>query len=184
MLRLLSLGLLLAAAAQAQPFVSLYREALERQQKQFGPAHPKVAECLTNLALLLQHSGDSAAAEPLLRQALAIAERVFGPQDARVVPALVNLAGVLEARSLPQASEPLYRRALLLKEKTSARNTPMWRRSHQAGGGAGSRPQTRRRGSPVSARPRDSGTCSRTGASRPHWHTDAHRCSGGGESRL
>ncbi len=60
------------------PFTALYREAVARRQKQFGPAHPKVAESLTNLALFLQNSGDLAAAEPLLRQALAIEEKAYG----------------------------------------------------------------------------------------------------------
>src|SRR5947209_7219616 len=36
-------------------FEPLYREALERREKELGPDHPKVAETLTNLALLLKN---------------------------------------------------------------------------------------------------------------------------------
>jgi len=125
--RLCVAGLLLAALAEAQshtapPFVDLYREALERRQKQFGPAHPKVAESLTNLALLLQNSGDSVSAEPLLRRALTIDEKAFGAQDARLATDLVHLGAVLEARRHPRAAEPVYRRALALKEQALGRD--------------------------------------------------------------
>jgi len=109
-----------AAAAQprtAPPFTRLYREALERREKEYGPADPKTAESLTDLALFLQRSGDLASAEPLLRRTLAIQERTFGPQDVRVGAALLNLAELLQARNEPLAAEPLLVRALRLKEQ-------------------------------------------------------------------
>src|SRR5215467_9316006 len=98
--RLVAFPVLFACATAAQPrtappFTPLYREAVDRREKEFGPAHPKTADGLTNLALFLERSGDLASAEPLLRRSLAIYERAYGPRDARIASGLLNLGSLL-----------------------------------------------------------------------------------------
>ena len=58
-----------------------------------GPADPRLALALENVAALLDAQGDFAGAEPLYRRALAIAEKSLGRED----PATQNIHEELAA---------------------------------------------------------------------------------------
>jgi tetratricopeptide (TPR) repeat protein len=91
----------------AAALVPLYRQVVAEREKQFGPAHPKVARSASDLGLLLRNQGERRAAEPWLRRALDIDERALGPDSPLVAEDLENLASVLpEEQALT-----LYRRA-------------------------------------------------------------------------
>jgi tetratricopeptide (TPR) repeat protein len=100
-------------AAEAE---SLYRRALELNEKELGAEHPNVAVDLNNLAEALRLSGKSEEAEALFRRALRIDERVLGPQNPTVATVLNNLAKVLRDTNRPAEAESLFNRALAIDE--------------------------------------------------------------------
>jgi tetratricopeptide (TPR) repeat protein len=100
--------------AEAEP---LMRRALADDEWSFGPNHPNVATCLTNLAALLHETNRLEEAEPLYRRALAIDEQSFGACDSRVATCLNNLAQLLQATDRLAEAESLYRRALAIDEQ-------------------------------------------------------------------
>ena len=59
-------------SAEAEP---LFRDALERARKRFGPADPRTAGIMAPFGLSLIQQGKWAAAEPVLRECLAIREK-------------------------------------------------------------------------------------------------------------
>jgi tetratricopeptide (TPR) repeat protein len=96
-------------AAEAE---SLYRRALELNEKELGAEHPNVAVDLNNLAEALRLSGKSEEAEALFRRALRIDERVLGTQNPTVATVLNNLAKVLRETNRPAEAESLFNRAI------------------------------------------------------------------------
>jgi tetratricopeptide (TPR) repeat protein len=100
---------------EAEP---LMRRALEIDERNNGPDHPKVARDLNNLASLLQYASRLDDAEPLMRRALDIVEKNLGPDHANVAVLLNNLAQLLQSTNRFSEAEPLMRRALDIDEKS------------------------------------------------------------------
>jgi tetratricopeptide (TPR) repeat protein len=115
------LGVMLNAKAlhsQAEP---LMRRALAINEASYGPDHPEVAACLSNLAVLLHDTNRLAEAEPLMRRALAITETSRGADHPDLAIRLSNLAGLLQDTNRLAEAEALMRRALAIDE---ARDEP------------------------------------------------------------
>ena len=64
-----------------------------QEAENFGPADPRLATSLDNLALLYHAQGNYAEAEPLYQRALAIWEKALGAEHPDVATSLNNLAG-------------------------------------------------------------------------------------------
>ncbi len=90
--------------------------ALAIAEAVYGPEHPEVAICASNLGQILQDCGDLAGAEDLTRRALAIGEAVYGPEHPTVAIRANNLATILQARGDLAGAEELTRRALAIAE--------------------------------------------------------------------
>ncbi len=91
----------------------LYRRALAKEDAVSGPAHPRIATRLNDLALLLPPQE----AEPLLRRARDIQQNAFGPRHPETAVTLNNLANVLLATGRIREAEALARRALSILEE-------------------------------------------------------------------
>jgi len=107
--------------ADAEP---LMRHALKIDETSGGENHPRVANCLSNLAALLLETNRFAEAEPLMRRALKIDETSFGENHPKVAIRLNNLAVLLKATDRLAEAEPLMRRALKINETSGSENHP------------------------------------------------------------
>jgi tetratricopeptide (TPR) repeat protein len=108
------LTVLLLAQALPQPpsFEPVFREAVARRLKEYGPRHVKYADSLVNLALYLQRQNPkSSEPERLLRQALGIA-----PAGSTRLAEISQHLGDLLA-STGRDALPFYQRALAIREK-------------------------------------------------------------------
>ncbi len=97
--------------AEAEP---LMRRALAIEEVAYGPAHPRVAINLNNLASLLQDTNRLVEAEPLYRRALTIDETAYGPAHPNVARDLNTLTRLLQDTNRLAEAEPLSRRHLLI----------------------------------------------------------------------
>jgi len=79
------------------PAAETHLAAALQMAEAFGPADPRLATSLNNLAALYYAQGRYAAAEPLNRRALAIRARALGPVHPDVATSLNNLAEVYRA---------------------------------------------------------------------------------------
>ena len=104
---------------------SLYRRALELNEKELGTEHPKVAVILNNLAEALRLSGKREEAEALFRRALRIDESILGTQNPTVATVLNNLAKVLRDTNRPAEAESLFNRALAIDQTSFGRMHPV-----------------------------------------------------------
>ena len=110
---------------RAKEAESLYRRALELNEKELGTEHPNIAVNLNNLAEALRLSGKSEEAEALFRRALRIDESVLGPQNPTVATVLNNLAKVLRDTNRPAEAESLFNRALAIDQTSFGRMHPV-----------------------------------------------------------
>src|SRR5713226_4306581 len=90
---------------------TLYKQALEIQEKTLGPESPEVAVTLSSLAVLYQDQSANAEAEPLYRRSIAIWEQQPGT-DTLVATSLSNLAALYHDERKDEQAVPLYNRAL------------------------------------------------------------------------
>lgn len=90
---------------------SLYKRALDLNQRLHGKEHPDVALNLHNLAVLYCARSRFAEAEPLFREAMAIAETVLGPAHCGLVSTLRNLAALLRRTNREEEASALEDRA-------------------------------------------------------------------------
>jgi Tetratricopeptide repeat len=121
------LGVMLNAKAlhsQAEP---LMRRALAINEASYGPDHPEVAACLSNLAVLLHDTNRLAEAEPLMRRALAMTEVSYGADHPFVAIRLNNLAQLLKNANRLVEAEPLMRRAFSIDEASYGPSHPLSR---------------------------------------------------------
>jgi tetratricopeptide (TPR) repeat protein len=107
--------------AEAEP---LWREALERGEREFGPQEPRTANLLNNLAEVYRATGRYAAAEPLYQRAIAIDEKTLGPEHPSLAVNLWNLAAFYVAARRWSEAEPLYQRVLAIYEETLPADHP------------------------------------------------------------
>ncbi|MEX2301845.1 MAG: tetratricopeptide repeat protein [Bryobacterales bacterium] len=110
--RLRGLAVTLDPLGKDEEAVTLHREALALQEREFGSVHPQVALTLNSIALLDFGSGDVEAAAPLFERALLIFERTLGPESPEAATALDNLGNVRRAQRDYQSAEKLLIRAL------------------------------------------------------------------------
>ena len=112
--------------SEGKPYeeIRIWREILAITEKEDGPGHPNVADCLSILAALLAEQGQYAAAEALGRRSLAINERVHGPDHLDVARSLDGLAGVIQNSGQYAAAESLSRRSLAIREKVLGPDHP------------------------------------------------------------
>ena len=86
---------------------ALLRRALAIAEREHGPASPRVALRLNDLAVTLTPR----AAEPLLRRALAINEAALGADHAETAVTLFNLGDMLARQNRFREAEPFAARA-------------------------------------------------------------------------
>jgi tetratricopeptide (TPR) repeat protein len=122
--RLRGLAVTLELLGKAGEALTLHREALTLQEREFGPAHPQVALTLNSIALLEFGRGDVETAAPLFERALLIFERTLGPESPEAATALDNLGNVRRAQRDYQAAEKLLRRALDIRRKALGEDHP------------------------------------------------------------
>lgn len=84
---------------------ALYRRCLAITEKAYGPNHPDVAACLSNLGSLYFAQGDFKQAEILCKQSLEITEKALGVNHPTFAAALENYAVLL--RKINRESEAL-----------------------------------------------------------------------------
>ena len=114
----------LRQAAHWRLLVPLYEQLVPELERELGPEHSDITECLTNLAELLWHQGRFTEAEPLFRRVLAVNESTLGPEHRNLAVSLSNLAVLLENEGKYADAEPLYRRALAIEEKALGAEHP------------------------------------------------------------
>ena len=95
---------LLTSKNKADKALVLYEQVL-------GPSHPRVAQCLHNLALLYYAQGRYLDAEPLWQRALALRERALGPDHPDVEVVRQNYLALLRATERHEEAEQLETRA-------------------------------------------------------------------------
>src|SRR6266850_6531438 len=88
---------------------TLYKQALEIQEKTFGPKSREVATSLHNLAVLYQDESKDAEAEPLYRRSIAIWGQYPGT-DTIIAASLSNLAALCHDEHKDEEAEQLYNR--------------------------------------------------------------------------
>jgi len=91
--------------------VTLYKQALEIQEKTFGPKSREVATSLHNLAVLYQDESKDAEAEPLYRRSIAIWGEYPGT-DKLIAASLSNLAALCHDEHKDEEAEQLFNRSL------------------------------------------------------------------------
>nr|WP_245848836.1 FxSxx-COOH system tetratricopeptide repeat protein [Lentzea kentuckyensis] len=92
----------------------LFERALALYEDDYGPNHPQIATCLSNLGSALTALGRPDDARPLFKRALAIDEAAYGPHHPHVAIRLSNLGSALSALGLPSDARPLFERALAI----------------------------------------------------------------------
>jgi CHAT domain-containing protein/tetratricopeptide (TPR) repeat protein len=114
----------LYAAGKYAEGISVARAALDLAEKALGPAHPKTATSLNDLAVFFASQGEYAKAEPLYQRALAIREKALGSEHLDTAETLHNLAMSYQDQQQYAKAEPLATRALAIYEKTLGREHP------------------------------------------------------------
>lgn len=94
-----------------------FRETLRLAEERFGPADPKVAVELNNLAEVYRLMGDYEAAEPLYVRALELDEQNLDPGNPDLATSLNNLALLYRAQDRLSEAEALYERSLDILQK-------------------------------------------------------------------
>jgi tetratricopeptide (TPR) repeat protein len=102
----------------------LFRLALSLEEEESGPAHPRVAARLNDLAHVLRTTNRLDEAEPLMLRALEIDRQHFATNPTAVARDLNNLAQLLEATYRHEAAEEPYRFALTIFEQHSGPDHP------------------------------------------------------------
>ena len=91
---------------------TLFRKALDIQERTLGPNHPATANTLNNLSTYLDRRGRSQEAEPLQRRALEILEKSLGSLHPDTAAMLTTLAVMLDRQGKLTEAEALYRKAV------------------------------------------------------------------------
>ena len=115
----------LAWQARYSEAADMAQEALSEAEQAFGPEHPTVALCLSNLAGLYHVLRRDAEAEPLIKRALTIREKAFGPNHREVATSLNDLAGIYQTIGRHSEAEPLCLQALSIREKALGPDDPV-----------------------------------------------------------
>jgi tetratricopeptide (TPR) repeat protein len=110
------LGRLLARQGRLGEAEVELRQALALEERRNGPAHPRVAAALDDLAEVERLRGHEAEAEMVLRRGLAIRERL-GPDHPLVAISLDRLARLLEEAGREAEARNLQMRAAALRRK-------------------------------------------------------------------
>jgi len=109
-------GLYLRGRADFVGARALSEQALRISETAYGPDHPRVATCASNLGSVLQEQGDYAGARALYERALRIGEAALGAEDPTVAIRLNNLGEVLRAQGDYAGARALLERALRIDE--------------------------------------------------------------------
>jgi tetratricopeptide (TPR) repeat protein len=115
------LGMFLQARAGYLKAEPLLRQALEMDERRFGPDNLFVASDLNNLGGLLRKTNRLEEAERHYRRALAVRVKALGLEDLAVAQSLNNLAGLLRETNRLEEAEQHYRRALAIRETARSR---------------------------------------------------------------
>ncbi|KFM26584.1 Nephrocystin-3 [Auxenochlorella protothecoides] len=91
---------------------ALFAAELAAREARLGPAHPEVADALSNLAI----RGETSLALPLYQRALRIWEGALGPDHPEVAHALTDIAVIFLERGEDAKGRPLLARALAIQE--------------------------------------------------------------------
>jgi centrosomal protein CEP104 len=97
---------------------------LARKERELGPDHPAVADCLSNIAILYNQSGESDKALPMYERALAIFEKARGPMSQDVAHTLTDLAVLHLEAQRDAVGRPLLERALAIQTELLGADHP------------------------------------------------------------
>src|SRR5262249_12092844 len=95
----------------------LYKEALGRAEKFFGPDHPEVAYVLNDLGVLYKYAGRFPEAGRHYRRALAITKRHLGLDSSMAATLYHNLGGLEHSRGRYAKGEPFARRSVAIRAR-------------------------------------------------------------------
>ncbi|KAL6781774.1 FAP256 [Auxenochlorella protothecoides x Auxenochlorella symbiontica] len=95
---------------------ALFAAELAAREARLGPAHPEVADALSNLAIVHNQRGETSLALPLYQRALRIWEGALGPDHPEVAHALTDIAVIFLERGEDAKGRPLLARALAIQE--------------------------------------------------------------------
>lgn len=107
----------MAQQGKADDAETLYRRALNAQEKSLGPDHPATATTLNNLAVVLMSQGKNAEAEAFHRRVLPVREKLLGPEHPDTATTLTNLSAALEKQGKYSESEAAYLSAVNISRK-------------------------------------------------------------------
>jgi tetratricopeptide (TPR) repeat protein len=102
---------------QYERAVLVAKKAIVAAEKEVGPNHPNVAECMDTLAFIYMAQGRYAEAESLYKRSLGMWEKVRGPDHPEIGYALNNLALSYFEQERYAEAEPLYKSSLAMWEK-------------------------------------------------------------------
>ena len=95
----------------------LLQFALTTFEKELGPDHLHVAQCVFNVAAITWALGRPADAEPLYKRALAIREKKLGPDHLEVAEALYCLGCIYITEGGPADMESAWKRSRTFAKK-------------------------------------------------------------------
>ena len=96
---------------------ALNKQVLETYKTIYGPAHPSVAEVLTNLGAIKQDTGQYTESEKLHRQALEIIRPFFGEDHPRTAASVTMIARVLVFQKRGAEAAGMLSRSLAIRER-------------------------------------------------------------------
>ncbi len=104
---------------------SLFKRALQLEEKASGPNSTAVANCLDNLADVYRQQDELAEAVPCYERALQIKENALGANDPHLANDVTKLAYAFYFQGKYAQAEPLYKRSLqLTKNLSGPKNDP------------------------------------------------------------
>jgi centrosomal protein CEP104 len=107
-----------------QDDIRSHEQELARKERNLGPNHRDVADCLSNIAILYNQDGFPDKARPLYERALAIFEAAGGPKSQEVAHTLTDLAVLHLEAGRDEVGRPLLERALEIQRKNLGDDHP------------------------------------------------------------
>jgi tetratricopeptide (TPR) repeat protein len=113
-------GAYLLARAQYQQAHQVLNDALDIAEHVYGPDHPRVASCLSNVGGVLQTLGEFDPARAAFERALRIDEQIYGPNAPTVAGDINNLGFVLQDLGDLPGARTAFERALRIDEQAES----------------------------------------------------------------
>jgi len=93
-------------------------------EKFYGTDHPKVADCLLELAIFYYSQNNFAKAEPLFLEVIALRQQNLGIEHLDVTRVMLDLAAIYNTQGLSAKAESILLQVLEIKQKLLGNNHP------------------------------------------------------------